>query len=627
MRHSITRAGQQARPSLEGLEGRRLLSSAPGSAQADIHSLTAPGVVHQFDYTTPQGSRVDIRLFGLGNLAGTTVDPDGGLNLVFSGTNAATAIIGHVSGGTGQAPLRSFYNADVPPLNLTGIGGSPLAQVHLQDFNLVSGGEVNLTAGVDTLILNSAASNSQIHLRYLPQSFSSTTSTSMSATANGVTTQYSIGKDGSLTLSSVSGQFTPGLNLQAPRSNTTTVPSSATATGSTTLTIPISSSAAPPAPPGIILNINHIQGIRNTVGLEDPEVFGYDPTQSALIRFDATTGAEIGTPIPVSGLGTAAAGVALGRNNGSLVVLVGNGTTIDAFDAVSGAPVGSFSTANLSSLGLNTITGIGSTDDKTVVSDATAPPGGTLLRIDVTASLASPTHQAVPIGSPFSPTRQFQLSGDLTGVAASNTIYAPGAAHFDSFQPDLFQAGLLSVSTGGGKLGESARTALTSQGAEIDISPPGSNLISPPQAFGSVDQNLALVTGVANGQNTVTLLSAATLSNAGTTTLNDPNLLSGLSESFRPDLVGSALIDIQGNVQSVRALDANGLVLNDAGNLNLVKAAQMSNSVVIGMPLGHVQMPNRSNVTLLSTARIFADRGGVTVVPHLKQVGPLSLPS
>ncbi len=237
------------------------------------------------------------------------------------------------------------------------------------------------------------------------------------------------------------------------------------------------------------------------------------------------------------------------------------------------------------------------------------------------ASLAS--GQAVAVGSPFTPTREFLLTAGLGSVPASNTLYATGAAFFDTFQPGLTQFGILSMNTRGDKLGESARTELLFNGKSVNTGSP------PPltQAFGSVDQALALVTGVSNGRNVVTEINPTSLSVGGSFPLDDANPLIGLTRSFRPDLVGSALVDIQGNVQSVRAHDANGLVLNDAGNLNLVKIHNTSNSVLIGEPFGHPQMPVRSNVTILSTARIYADRGGVTVVPHLPQIGPLSLPS
>jgi hypothetical protein len=458
-----------------------------------------------------------------------------------------------------------------------------------------------------------------------------------------VTLTYTIGTDFSLTLTSVSGQFTPGLNL-VTNPTTNTSPGAIVATGTsvtvtsgaaigTTLATPGTSVPAngsqgsghnpgpPPAPPGLVLNINHIRGVRSAVGLGDPMVYGVDPVANALILFDASTGAPVRTtPLPATG--TPAGGVALGRNGRELVALVNEGSTILAYDAVTAAFVGQFSTASLAANGLPTVNGIGSTDTRTVVVDTAAGGGdGTAQIIDVTASLAS--GQAVAVGSPFTPTRQFMLTAGLGSVPASNTLYATGSAHFDTFQPDQTQVGILSVSTRGDRLTETARTELLFNGKPVNTGTP------PPltPAFGSVDQKLALVTGVSNGQNVVTTINPTSLSVGSTFPLDDPNQLIGLSRAFRPDLVGSALVDIQGNVQSVRALDANGLVLNDSGNLNLVKVSKISNSVIIGQPFGHPQMPNRSNVTILSTARIFADRGGVIVVPHFPQIGPLSLPS
>ena len=85
---------------------------------------------------------------------------------------------------------------------------------------------------------------------------------------------------------------------------------------------------------------------------------------------------------------------------------------------------------------------------------------------------------------------------------------------------------------------------------------------------------------------------------------------------------------MQGNIQSLRGLDANGLVLNDTGYLNLIKTGTISNSTIYALPIGHVQTPasHRTNVTLVSsTPRDFGTRGGVTVLPGLNPIGPLSL--
>ena len=173
----------------------------------------------------------------------------------------------------------------------------------------------------------------------------------------------------------------------------------------------------PPAPPGIVLSVGSIHGRpRASTNLEDPNVFGYDPVANALIRFDTTTGAELQT-IPLSGLGvgTMTTGVALGRDAEQLVALVGNGSTIYAFNALSGALVGQFSTANLS--GFSSVNGIGSTDNRTVIMNSSAGSGGMAELIDLTASLAK--GQAVAVAGAFSPQNEFTFSGGLTGVAGA----------------------------------------------------------------------------------------------------------------------------------------------------------------------------------------------------------------
>ena len=160
---------------------------------------------------------------------------------------------------------------------------------------------------------------------------------------------------------------------------------------------------------------------------------------------------------------------------------------------------------------------------------------------------------------------------------------------------------------------------------------------------GSVDSSLALNTiGTTStpGQytNTVSLLGPVSLDQRGTITFpNTTDPITDLSESFRPELNGSAaagtgpaLIDVQGNIQSLRGLTATGLVLNDTGYLNLIKTGQISNSTILAQPIGHVKTPlsKRSNdVLLISTNnRDFGKRGGgITLVSNLYQIGPLSL--
>jgi hypothetical protein len=573
----MKRRSLRNKPTLEHLEGRLLLNSSV-DLQAEPTSARAPRQpLHQqsddilsfndrrINYTTPDGTKVIVTLYGLGSLGGSSVTPDGALDLVYSDTNAFSGIIGHVSGGTHRANLHTMSNLKSNILNLSGGGSSPLGPVNLKDFDLVDGGSINLTGGVGKLLLNSSARNSEIHLKALPVSTSS---------------------------SSSSGDL-----------------------GSAT---------------GIDVVINHVTGdSRSTPALGNPQIFGYDPTANTLIRFDADTGEQLQT-IPLVGLGTAISGVAMARDHGALVALIGDGTTIQAFDAVSGSFVGQFSTTNLAPLGFHTIDGIGSTDYRTVITDASAGTAGLALRIDVSKSLDNGVAEAV--GDAFAPQREFEFSGGATGLAASEIIYVTGAAHFDSAQPDLTQFGIMRISTSGGTLKESSRTEITGPAAIVNAGPPGTARANPTNAFASIDQDLALIT---DDQNTVTIYNPQTLAIVGTVTLDDPNRLSALSESFHPELQGSFLLDVQGNLRSFRALDAQGMVINDSGGINIVQIHNAADSAIVGHPIQHVNIPIRQNVILASTVRIdttignipIGHRGGVTIInPNLRAFGPLSLP-
>lgn len=610
MERSTWRA-RRVRPNIEGLEGRQLLS---GGVRHRVQPLPVFSHLNrQINYATPQGTQVVVILHGFGSLAGSTVAPNGALNLVISGTNAETAIESRTSGGSGRAPLQSVLYPSVAPQDLSGIGGTTLDVLNLQNFDLLPGGLINLTAGIHKIELNSVAGNTQVNLRELPDSFNGT-GAFQTATSNGQTLQFLSQVDsdgnftGSQTLVGISGQFVPGTNLPVTK---------ATENG------PQGLIGTPLSPPGLVAVVNRVHGAPQSGGLPHAQIFGYDSVQNALIRFDVTTGDPLQTiPVPAGG-GQPIAGAALARNNGALVVLVGTGSTIQAFDAVSGAPVGQFTTSNLGSIGMTSIDEIGSSGAQTVIGDAQDGPDGTLLAIDVTASLAS--GNTVAVGSPYQPQRQFELGGGLAGIDGSQTLFAAGAAHFDSFQPDTTQLGVLALSATGGNLNEISRNPIKSHGNYINTGPFGTIQGLPILGLGSVDQNLALVTGIANGQNVVNLYTQS-LALAGTVHLTDPNLLTGVSESFRPGLVGAAVFDVQGNIQSFNGQNAQGLVLNDLGNLNLVKVRRMANSTIQGFPFSHAAITKRTNVTIVTPSRTADDRNGVTVVPGLLPTGPLFLP-
>jgi hypothetical protein len=242
--------------------------------------------------------------------------------------------------------------------------------------------------------------------------------------------------------------------------------------------------------------------------------------------------------------------------------------------------------------------------------------------------------------------------GGLTGVVGTNQVYPTVAAIFNSFQPTVTQLGLLTAGTSTAATNPSGGLVLVRQfttvsekaiqpgGAYVQVPSPNPPPTGVGLSEGSVDSSLALNTIVGTpGQytNTVSLLGPVSLTQRGMITFpNTTDPITDLSESFRPELNGSAaagtgpaLIDVQGNIQSLRGLTANGLVLNDTGYINLIKTGQLSNSTILAQPIGHVQTPpaQRTNDLLISTNnRDFGKRGGVnTLVANLSQIGPLSL--
>ncbi len=725
------RKTRKTRPFVEGLEERSLLSAA---------AVEPP--VKVFAYRTPQGAHVTIRLFGAGTLAGTSVSPDGALNLEYNDTAIDTAIVGRVQGGNGQAYLASIHDPSIPIGDISGVGTHYIGTINLKNFNLIPGGDVNLTAGVGSLFLNSMASNSQIHASALPVALVEAAAegvavTSTTATIASTTTTTSAGS-GAVTIGAGGATGTgfnpvgggagtnagvgglsgfvglPGFNgIGGTISTGSTILSTATPTfqpatgfggvttaaraGSIGGTLPFggvssgpgagggtaarggvgvstvnvvsipgtpsagfggfntpsvgnvsyvatgaginpagtvgpsfgTSSATPvngfkPAfgqeAMGVNIMVNHVNAqAQQFPAVGDPQIYGYDPTTNSLIRFDALTGNST-MMIPLSGfIPSSTAGVSLGRDAGSLVVLVGDATTIDAFNASTGAFVGGFSTADLASKGITSIDGLASTDVNTYVIDSTSNTTGTVVQIDLTKSLA--TGSAVAIGAPYSPKNHFFLSGAATGVPAKPVLYLGGTAAFISATPDQVQNGVLAATYQNGNLTEQTRGQLT-QPASVAAPNP----TSIPRALGSVEENLALDTGVQNGVNVVQLYSATSLAHIGTITLKDPNLLTDLSGSFHPELAGTALVDVQGNLRSFRSLKANGLVVNDNGFLNLVQINSLANSEVIGQPVGHTRIHMRNNVLILSADRVVGIRGGVFTVPNLLPVGPLTLP-
>jgi hypothetical protein len=710
----------RARPGIECLEGRQLLSAgalhhaASETAASSGGVLSAKGQV--FRYETPTGGTATIRIVGVGSLAGTSVDSSGALNIVYGGTNVFSKITGQVNGGGGTAPLASIQNFQLMaagrPTSLSGVGGTPLAAVLMNPFDLVPGGSINLTPGVTSVVLHSIGANTNVQLRNLPPAPSyrilpanaGNTAGGNSALFGVLTTAAVSSSTGS---SSVLLPVAGGVPASGQSSITTIVGTTfiPAVTGNTSLptgtsapTLEAGQSAAitsaqgvtlsylsdggrsqvltnvsgsftaqpnlleslapgqpatePPAPPGIILKVNSIGGTPKTINpLTDSKIFGYDPMTGQLIRFDLNlqsgTGSvdptfpPISVPGEVTGQAAQAAGVNIAHDGNQLVVLVTSGMRVYAYDAESGARVGSFTTAvpvdAVASAG--NITVLGSTQINE------------LHMINLPESLLTGKAVGLDSTAPFVPQSQVYGVGGLTGVAGSNNIYSAIGAHFSTLQPTDYQLGIGAIGTvavNATPVGTSttlsgasttiysvspltpqfsviSRTALVTNGnyTTIEVNPSPVDQIG--GALGAVDQNLALDTGVSGGHNTLKLYAPSSLSSRGTIKLDYPDLLTGLSQSFRTDLGGAAVIDIQGDVQSIRGQSANGMFLNDTGNLATVKIQRVDNSTIVGQPISHITVARRNNATtFLTSAREVGNRNGAMQVQNIQPIGPLS---
>ncbi len=699
---------RRARPTLEALEERWVPSQAAGGLPIVPDSSPPTGEFfhndQQFNYTTPDGTHVEIQIVGVGSLQGTFVDKSG-LHLLFSKTNAYTRIMSNVHGGTGQAALASIYSYDLytnsAVTSLSGIGASLLRTINLPNFNLIAGGTINVESGIANLNLNSVGPNTQIELRVLPTSYLTTFATANSnsgvtANTNPTTSNTSSSSTTTTTSSGTTVGTSSNNNSSVIITGVNLVQSLAgingeffTAGNIINVSTP-GTPGPPPAPPGLVLKINHVNGnIASAPNmLTDNVIFGLDATTGQVDRFDLTPASNTaGTEYNMAeqtgmldssfqlqtppGMGTPIA-ISLGRDVGpatdlatntypttnELVLLVSTGHEIYVFNPTTGAYVGQFAVPSDFDA-----TSLGSTDTLTVMADVTT---NQLQMIDVYNSLNSSTHTAQPPTNPSpypvpenynlnTAAPGFSLVGGLTGLVGSNQVYPTVAAVFNSFQPKVDQLGLLTAGTSIAPATSSgalvlvrkfttvSKTAIQPGGQYIPISPSNMpvvnpNLIGVPE--GSVDSSLAINTNGTGSQapytNTFSLLGPVSLTQRGKLTLDTTDQITDLSESFRPDLTGStadltgpALIDVQGNIQSLRGLTANGLVLNNTGYLNLIRIGQITNSTILAQPIGHIlpPLPQPNNDLLISTDnRDFGTRGGVKIlVSGLYQIGPLSL--
>jgi hypothetical protein len=261
---------------------------------------------------------------------------------------------------------------------------------------------------------------------------------------------------------------------------------------------------------------------------------------------------------------------------------------------------------------------------------------GPAYAIDVDRSLATgaavlaTTVDGIPI-APFTPQREFLFNGDAAGLAGSNTIYADGAGHFDTAQPNLFQFGTMALTPAGPLFVESARNAVPGLFSPFQNAGPDGLLANPTLGLGSVDGFLArLVFNPLNGASSIALVSAANAPTGTVLPLRGTSVpLSGLSEAAHPELAGASIIDVEGNLKRFVGKQVNGLVLNTRGAVNLIAVHTARDSAFVGRPLNHVQFVRRIRTQVISTSRGTNGqvvRGGVTIDRNLLRDGPLLLP-
>lgn len=595
------KADRQRRPVLEPLEGRRLLTAPTrlinGTAinnkdlvhlEVQLSNVNAAGQRipvsdRRIVYTTPGGQTAVVTLYGHGSMAGSTVN-NGVLNLVYNYTDVSSRILGKVYGkGSGPIPLAGIRDANTTPGSPSSTGVDPLNGIVMPEWDLLPGGFVNLSGGVLQLQLHSIGAGTQL---YLKQGKAPPT----------VTKSVSVITSGGASI----GGVTP--------------------TSAVTQT-----TAVTPTFQGISMLVRQVNGAPlGTPPLGDPQVFSVDTAQDKLLRFDVVSGdptLAVNLPTIPSGV---IPSVGLATVNGHTDAFVGLGTTVYAYNGITGAYEGNFDIASLANDNLTRVDGIGSSSTGTLLVQANGPA----VPIDPTASLAQ--GHAVATGSPYNPTREMVLAGGVTGLPGTSTLYATVGAHFDSFQPNLDQLGVVTLAPSGGTYHETARTAVTPPGGSyITLGPPDSITPSTTGGFGSIEGELALLDGVSHGKNVVNTYDPSTLKYVTKLTLNDPNPLTGLSESFHPELNGAALIVVSGNINHYVSDSAQGLIINDQGEANFIYLGAAADSTIIGRPLDHVQIPRRQNVQLLSNARGvdgLVTRGGVQVVPRLSATGPVDLP-
>lgn len=599
MMQRTRKAAARSRPMLEPLESRQLLNARTRLAKTgqpindkDLARLilqlqnNVPVAERRIAYELADGTSVVVTLYGKGTLKGTTVLPDGSLDLVFNNTDNLSRIVGAVRGPHGRhalVPLASVRDADSPVGSTSADGVNPLAALQLPNFRLVEDGQVNLMGGILELNLREAGRNTAFYLKE---------GTPVEVAGTGTTTIL----EGGASVGGVTNVTAINLPTRVDVSGTT----------------------------GLQVRIDRINaGPLGTPALKPAQIYAVDPSAAdpRLIRFDTRSGQPLDS-VALPALATTTPPVGLAYTPTQTLVLVGNETEVLAYNLALDF-VGKFDTTNLA--GFTNLIGIGANTISTVITSKNGPG----YSVDVAASLSA--GQAVSVGAPIVPQREFIFNGDATGLAGLNSIFADGAGHFDTAQPNLFQFGTLTLTQVQSLFRESARAAVPGLISPFENAGATGLDQNPFRGLGSVSGRLARLTRFdpVNGVNFVTLYNTQNVTQSGSIQLKYDKPLYGLSESVHTELAGASIIDVDGNMKRFVGKQIRGLIVNVRGGVNLVAIHTARDSAFVGRPLNHVEFVTTENVQLISSARGvngMVRRGNVTINKNLPSYGQILLP-
>jgi|GEM_PF-3773504 len=631
----------------------------------------------------------------------THLDKQTGLiSILFDGTTSESQIIGMVYGTRDRPQIEQIRDADVSDFDNTGVGTNQIGYLNLNRFDLTAGGRINLSAGVQRIFLNDIGAFTQIDVAALatppttspqnPGGLGTDTVTSNSGstavagggtsrttttTVNGITIITTLPTTDQLTISNgeltgVGGLIVPGAIPSTARNTRVEVQ------GVELIFRNVNGSANPNGQPSPRLGKEMIGGvIDNTQPADDYLVFYRinrnastfvieSATADQYVKIEPPSGITLGSPeltLRGSGVGENVTKEIVGGREIAVsrqVVTVGyslvdssNKTRyfVNAYSVLDGSLSGTFEVVNPKTGDPYAFDGLGGSSGNLYLTTSTGGTNSTgrTQGIDLSASLD--TGKSVFLGTALNYPETFYSRGGTAGVAGVSFVYSVGLSYFTAFNPvnQDPQLGIMKIGV------NSSKNLSVSSTTKIGDSVP---LLSPVQyVMGSVDQNVIVIdpdakkTESAKNQDGVTVTKSYyaantydsnTLASTGSFKLYvDANQkLGGLSESFFPQLFGSAVIDVRGNLKTYSADKTSNLVLNVNGIASYVRSNRTNDTTIIGHPILHLavgRQPN-ANVEIISSSRPTNEtpggktrpgtRGGVRVVKNLPIIGPMINP-